>query len=191
MVHVPVNHPLQPLYRLLAGLIGAYLTAFGVVGVMRTGGRGLFAQDGLPSALGLHANRAFAILSIVVGLVLLVGAIIGRNVDQRINLVASVVFLGSGLLMLLLINTEANFLGFTLATCVVSFLIGMALLVCGLYGKVRSPEFQRAEDEFRHQRGPDPERHRLHGPNPPYQHVEEARDQQPRKRSRANVPGGS
>jgi hypothetical protein len=192
MVHVPVNHPLQPLYRLLAGLIGAYLVAFGIVGVMRTGGRGLFAQEGLPSALGLHANRAFAILSIVVGLVLLVGSVVGRNLDQRINLVASVVFLGAGLLMLLLLRTQANFLGFTVATCVVSFLIGMTLLLSGLYGKVRSLQFQRAEEEFRHQRGPDPERHRLHGPNPPYHAVEgNNRDQQPRRGARANVRGGS
>ena len=203
MVHVPVNHRLQPVYRLIAGLIGAYILAFGVVGVTRTGGRGLFAQEGLPSALGLHANRAFAILSIVVGLVLLVGALIGGNLDQRINLVASVVFLGAGLLMLTLLRTDANFLGFTPATCVVSFLIGMALLLCGLYGKVRSSAFQRAEEAFRHHRGPDPERHRLHAPNPPYErspnHVADsarganrgASDEQPRRRARANVPGGS
>lgn len=191
MVHVPVNHPLQPFYRVFSGLIAAYLIAFGVVGVMRTGDRGFFAQEGLPSALGLHANRAFAILSIVVGLVLLLGSVVGRNLDQRINLVASVVFLGAGLLMLLLLQTSANFLGFTVATCVVSFLIGIALLICGLYGKVRSPEFERAEERFRHQQGPDPERHRLHGPNPPYRAPEDNRDEQPRRGARANVRDGS
>jgi hypothetical protein len=174
MVHVPVNHPLQPLYRIIAGLIGAYVTAFGVVGVMRTGGRALFAQTGLPSALGLHANRAFAILSIVVGLILLVGALIGRNFDQRINLVASVVFLGAGLFMLAFLRTDLNFLGFTPATCVVSMLIGMALLLAGLYGKTGSVREVWAEEEFRHGRGPDPERHRFHLPNPPHDWARDA-----------------
>jgi hypothetical protein len=168
MVHVPVNHPLQPLYRLTAGLIGAYIVAFGIVGVMRTGGIAVFEQKDLPSALGLHANRAFAILSIVVGLVLLLGAVIGGNLDQRINLVASIVFLGAGLLMLSLLRTPANFLGFTPATCVVSFLIGMALLLSGLYGKVGTLLDVRLEEDFRHGQGADPTHHRLSAPNPAY-----------------------
>ena len=32
MAHFPVNHPLRPLYRTLAGLVGAYLLVFGIVG---------------------------------------------------------------------------------------------------------------------------------------------------------------
>jgi hypothetical protein len=198
MVHTPVNHPLQPVFRLLAGLIGAYLIAFGIVGVVRTRGLPFWAQEGLPSALGLHANRAFAILSVVVGIVLLVGAFIGGNLDQRINLVASVIFLGAGILMLLLLRTSLNFLGFTPATCIVSFLIGMALLLSGLYGKVRSKAFQRAEEDFRHGRGPDPEKHRLHEPNPahrnPNAHGNGQRPEAGRARKaqdRASAPGGS
>jgi hypothetical protein len=187
MVHIPVNHPLQPLYRVLAGLIGAYLVAFGVTGVMRTGGLALFAQRGLPSALGLHANRAFAVLSIVVGLVLLIGAIIGGNVDQRINIVSSAVFVGAGLLMLLLLRTDANFLGFTVATCVVSMLIGVALLIAGLYGKVGSGTDVQAEEDFRHGRGADPERHRLSAPNPPHDWERDTQYHRPKP----GVDGGS
>jgi hypothetical protein len=168
MVHVPVNHPLQPLYRLIAGLIGAYILAFGIVGVVRTGGYAVFAQQGLPSALGLHANRAFAVLSIVVGLLLLVSAVIGGNLNQRVTLVASVVFFGAGILMLALLRTDANFLGFTPATCVVSFLIGMALLLSGLYGKIGTLLDVRNEEAFRHGEGADPEAHRLSSPNKPH-----------------------
>ncbi|HEY7226198.1 MAG TPA: DUF4383 domain-containing protein [Micromonosporaceae bacterium] len=163
-----MNHPLQPLYRLLAGLVAAYIVAFGIVGVLRTGGRSFFAQQGLPSALGLHANRAFAILSIVVGLVLLIGAVIGGNLDQRINLFASGVFFGAGLLMLALLRGSANFLGFTVATCVVSMIIGMVLLLSGLYGKVGTVRDVWAEEDFRHGHGSDPERHRLSAPNMPH-----------------------
>jgi hypothetical protein len=169
MVHIPLNHQLQPLYRTLSGLIGAYLVAFGITGVIVNHGTGPFQQHGLPSALGLHANKAFAILSIVVGLVLLVGAIIGRNVDVRINLYGSVVFMLAGLFMLIFLNSRLNFLGFAPATCIVSLIIGLALLVCGLYGKVGLAEDVRREEEFRHGTGRDPDpRHQWSAPNLPY-----------------------
>jgi hypothetical protein len=174
MVHVPVNHPLQPLFRLIAGLVGAYILAFGIVGVVRTRGLPFFLQEGLPSSLGLHANRAFAILSIVVGLILLLGAVVGGNIDQRLNLISSLVFLGAGLLMLVLLRTDANFLGFTPATCVVSFIIGMALMLSGLYGKTGTLLDVRLEEDFRHGSGADPERHRLSSPNPPHDWEHEA-----------------
>jgi hypothetical protein len=168
MVHVPINHPLQPLYRLIAGLIGAYILAFGIVGVIRNRGLDFFEQQGLPSALGLHANMAFGVLSIVVGLILLLGAVIGGNLDQRINIVSSVVFILAGLIMLVLQRTDANFLGFTPATCIVSLIIGLALLLAGLYGKVGNLLDVRLEEDFRHGQGPDPSPHPVSSPNPPY-----------------------
>src|SRR5215469_187283 len=100
MAHFPINHHLRPLYRTLAGLAGLYVLAFGITALVKTNGLPFFAQHGLPSALGLHANRAFAILSIVVGAVLVGGAIIGRNVDRWINLVGGLVFLLSGFVMM-------------------------------------------------------------------------------------------
>jgi hypothetical protein len=138
MVHLPINHPLQPFYRLLAGLTGAYVLAFGIVGVIRTGGRPFFAQDDLPYVLGLHANRAFAIVSIVVGAGLVASVLIGGRVHRWVSLGASLVFLIAGLVMLVLERTDANFLGFTPITSVVSFIIGLVLLIAGLYGKVGS-----------------------------------------------------
>jgi hypothetical protein len=176
MVHLPINHPLQPLYRLLAGLTGAYVLAFGIVGVFRTGGRPFFAQENLPYVLGLHANRAFAILSIVVGAFILASVVIGGAVHQRVALTSGVVFLAAGLLMLLLERTEFNFLGFTPATCIVSFIIGLVLLIAGLYGKVGTMLDVQREEEFRHGRGPDPTEHRLATPNPPHDWREEPHD---------------
>jgi Domain of unknown function (DUF4383) len=176
MPHIPINHPLQPLYRLLAALTGAYILAFGIVGVVNNHGRPFFAQTGLTPSLGLHANMAFAILSIVVGAVLLVGGILGGNLDQRLNLISSVVFLVAGLVMLLLIRTDFNFLGFTPATSVVSFIIGVVLLIAGLYGKVGTLLDVRREEDFRHGRGPDPMEHRLSMPNPKHEVQEEPHD---------------
>jgi hypothetical protein len=167
MAHIPINHPLQPLYRVLAGLIGVYLIVFGIVGLARTSELDTFAQDGLPWVLGLQANRAFAILSIVVGLILLGGAFIGGNLDQKINLFASVVFLVAGMSMMILMQTDLNLLGFTMATCIVSFVIGLVLFTAALYGKVGTADDVRREEAFRHGAGPEADTHHpLTAPNP-------------------------
>ena len=172
MKHLPINHHLQPLYRTLAGAAGLYVLAFGVVGLLRTSGLDLFAQDGLPTVLGLRANRAFAILSLVVGIVLVVGAVIGRSIDMWINLISSVVFLTAGMAMMALLETDLNFLGFTVTTCIVSFIIGLILGLAGLYGTVGTAEEDAMEERFRHGQGGDPEEHAYDfegGAKPPHQ----------------------
>jgi Domain of unknown function (DUF4383) len=171
MAHFPINHHLQPLYRTLAGLAGLYVLVFGIVGVVQTRGLPLFAQDGLPAVLGLHTNRAFAIVSIVAGVVLLGGAIIGGRLDHGINLVVAFVFLIAGFAMLVVLQSSLNVLGFSIATCVVSFVIGMVLFTAGLYGKVGTAEDIRREELFRHGRGLDADNgHQLTAPNPPRGH---------------------
>lgn len=137
MSHFPVNHHLRPLYRALAGLAGLYVLVFGIVGVVKAGGYGFFAQHGTPSALGLHSNRAFAILSIVAGAVFVGSALFGGNLDRWVNLVGGVVFLLSGFVMMVLLRTDFNYLGFTMTTCIVSFVIGIVLFAAGLYGRTR------------------------------------------------------
>ena len=63
------------------------------------------------------------------------GAVIGGNVAHWINLIGAVVFLVAGMAMMILLQTDLNFLGFTMATCIVSFVIGLVLFTAGLYGK--------------------------------------------------------
>jgi hypothetical protein len=169
MAHIPINHHLQPFYRVLAGLCGLYVLVFGIVGLVQTRGLDTFAQEGLPSVLGLQANRAFAIISIVAGVIVLGGAVVGGNLDQRLNLGGAFVFLVAGMAMMILMQTDLNFLGFSMATCVVSFIIGLVLLTAALYGKVGTAEDVRREEAFRHGRGPDPQPdHKLTAPNPPH-----------------------
>jgi hypothetical protein len=155
MPHIPINHRLRPFYRLLATLAGAYVLVFGIIGVTRTAGDPLF-ERGDVTVLGLRSNLAFAILSIIVGIIVLGGALYGRNLDHFINLGAGVVFLGAGILMLTVLQTSANFLNYTVATCVVSFVIGLVLLTAGLYGKVGTPAEQAAHEAHRHHKEGDP-----------------------------------
>ncbi|MPZ27030.1 MAG: DUF4383 domain-containing protein [Micromonosporaceae bacterium] len=160
MAHLPVNHPGRPFYRVLAAGIGLYILVFGIVGLVRTWDLPFFDR-GDNWALGLQTNPAFGLLSIGAGAVLLGGAGYGRNVDHFINLAGSGVFLVAGLVMMTLLHTGANLLNFAIVNCAVSFLIGLALLLAGLYGKTGPPELAAAEEQLRcGERGeaaPDPE----------------------------------
>jgi hypothetical protein len=151
MSHTPVNHPLRPLHRVLAGLTGLYVLVFGIVGVAKTAGTPLF---GHPSeyALGLRTNLAFSLISIVAGVVIIGATLVGRNLDYRVNQVAGYAFAGMGMLMLALLQTDANVLNFSVATCIVSFVIALVLLTAGLYSKVGTTEDVAAEERFRSRR---------------------------------------
>lgn len=134
MSHIPVNHPLRPLYRVLAGLIGAYVLAFGVVGLLATNGHGTFARDDL-WALWLRTNPAFSVLSIAVGAIIVLGALIGRNVAAIVNLWSGVVFIVAGLTMIALLNTDLNMLNWSMSNVITSYVFGLTLLAAGLYGR--------------------------------------------------------
>ena len=73
----------------------------------------------------------------------------GRNVDHFVNLAGGVVFLVAGMAMMTVLHTDLNVLNFSLTNCVVSFLIGLALLDAGLYGKTRPAAVARAENQHR------------------------------------------
>jgi Domain of unknown function (DUF4383) len=169
--HIPVNHQLRSFWRTVAAACGLYVLIFGIVALTRTGGLGFFAQDGLPHVLGLRSNRAFAILSVVVGALFVFGAVVGRNIGRWINLVGGMVFMLAGFVMICLLQTRLNFLGFEMSTVVVSFLFGLLMFTAGLYGRVGPPNQRHREEQFRHG-GPDPEKHPWQfkgGPKPSHQ----------------------
>lgn len=138
MSHIPVNHHLRPFYRVLAGFAAVYLVVFGVAGAVRTGGGDVFARDGV-SALGLRTNLAFSIASIVAGALVLIAVFIGRNVDALVNTWGGIGFMAVGLAGLALLRTDLNVLNFSLATVIVSFVIGVLLFSAGLYGRTGKP----------------------------------------------------
>jgi len=149
MAHIPVNHHLRPVYRVLSTAAALYVLAFGVVGFVQSRGTSAFSQ-GAMSALGLRTNLAFSIASFAAGVVILLAVLVGRNVDYFVNLVAGVGFLVAGIAMMALLRTDMNVLNFSIATCIVSFVIGMVLFSAGLYGKVGSVEAAAAEEALRH-----------------------------------------
>jgi Domain of unknown function (DUF4383) len=149
MAHIPVNHPLRPFYRVLSGLVGLYVVLFGILGIIRTSGLAFFGRHG-DWVLGLRTNPGFSVLSIIGGALLLLAAIIGGNLFSYLNLTASVIFMVVGIAMLLLLQTSANILAFSMATVIASFVFAIIAGLAGLYGKVGTSEQEQAEHDFRH-----------------------------------------
>ena len=150
MAHIPVNHPLRRLYKTLTAFAGLYILIFGIIGLTKTHGQSLFDQGHLQWVLGLRTNLAFAILSIAGGIVMLAAVVIGRNIDHYMEIVAGFVFMLAGLVELALLQTNANFLGFSMINVIVSFILGMVVFAAGLYGKTGSAADVAAEEAYRH-----------------------------------------
>lgn len=148
MAHNPVNHPARPVYRAIAGLTGLYLVIFGVLGLLETSGSELFAQDDT-LVLGQGLNLGGSILSIVLGGIILAVVGVGRNLDVRVNSVLAYGFMALGLAELAVLRTDANYLNFSVTTCMVMMVIGLVLLLASKYGKVGSEEEAQAWREAR------------------------------------------
>src|SRR5215475_15810717 len=94
MAHNPVNHHLRPLYRVLGFVAGAYLVVFGIVGLIQTSGEDATgANDKL--VLGQGANLVLSVIMLIVGAIVLVATVLGRNLDT-----AADKYLGWALLVL-------------------------------------------------------------------------------------------
>ena len=138
MAHNPVNHPLRPLYRVLAVLAGAYLIVFGVVGLIVTPGDGLFGRPD-ERVLGQGANLFWSIVALILGAVVVLVTVVGRNLDTEVNK-----FIGWGLLVigtyeLAVSRTDANVLKFTVATVIATYVVGLILIMASQYTKVAPP----------------------------------------------------
>lgn len=154
MAHIPINHPARPLYRVLSGLVGVYILIFGIFGLVETAGEDLFGRSG-DYALGLRTNLAFSLVSVLFGIVIIIGAVQRGNLGHFMNLTAGVVFLVVGLVMLTVLQTDANILNFSVATVVVSLIFGLLMLATGLYDKIGPPEHAEAEQRYRRDTSPE------------------------------------
>jgi uncharacterized protein DUF4383 len=143
MAHTPINHPLRPLYRTLSALVGIYLILYGIVGFI------VGAGDG-DRVLGQGGNLLWSIVSLVVGVVVLVAAVIGRNVDVKVDQYVGWGLVAIGTYELALNRTDGNVLDFTVSTVIVTYICALILILASLYGKVGTEEDARAEQAAAH-----------------------------------------
>ncbi|MCF3144939.1 DUF4383 domain-containing protein [Streptomyces platensis] len=128
-----MDHRLSKVYRIGAGLMGLVLIAFGILGLTHHIG---YFDTGGDTVAGLNTNGTLSVLSIVVGAILVVGMVIGGNFASTLNIVLGVLFLLSGFVNLALLDTGVNFLAFQIQNVLFSFLVGLMLLVFGMYGRI-------------------------------------------------------
>ncbi|MEV7868384.1 DUF4383 domain-containing protein [Streptomyces sp. NPDC088124] len=158
--HLPLDHRLNKVYRVGAGLMGLALIAFGILGLMDRIG---FFGTGGQQVAGLNANGTLSVLSICVGVLLLAGMVIGGNTASTINMVLGVLFIISGFVNLALLDTSYNFLAFHLQNVLFSFVVGVLLMFFGMFGRVsgslphdnpywRARHPEQAERELRQRR---------------------------------------
>ncbi|WP_406134785.1 DUF4383 domain-containing protein [Streptomyces sp. NBC_01089] len=152
--HLPVDHKLSRVYRFGAGLMGLALVVFGILGVIDKIG---FFSTGGDMVAGLNTNGALSVLSIVIGMILLAGSVIGGNIASTLNMVIGVAFIISGFVNLALIGTSSNFLAFHMQNVLFSFVVGLLLMTFGMYGRVsgglpHDNPYWRARQERRERR---------------------------------------
>ncbi|WP_428961989.1 DUF4383 domain-containing protein [Micromonospora fluostatini] len=148
MAHTPVNHPARPIYRAIGGLVGLYFVVFGVLGVIAAAGDDLLARDDT-KVLGQGSNLGFALVSLVVGVLVLAGTALGRNRDVVINGWLAYALMALGLAGLAFIRTDVNIFNWSVATSVVVMTLSLVLLMVSMYGKVGTDEEQDAWQKAR------------------------------------------
>ncbi|MEY9847425.1 hypothetical protein ABH940_004517 [Streptacidiphilus sp. BW17] len=131
--HLPVDHRLGQVYRYSAGAIGLFLVVFGILGF--TNNVGFFSTSG-DHVAGLTSNGALSLLSVIFGAILIAGAVMGGNTASTLNISIGILFILSGWVNLGLLDGGHNILNFHMRNVIFSFLVGLALMVFGMYGRV-------------------------------------------------------
>ncbi|AUG77150.1 hypothetical protein CFP65_2312 [Kitasatospora sp. MMS16-BH015] len=133
---LPMDHKLASVYRVGAGLGGVFLLVFGILGM--TSHPGFLSTHGDKIA-GMTTNGALSVISVVVGLVLIAGAVIGGNFASNLNMAVGGLFLLAGFYGLIVLGTPGgNFLNFRMSNVLFSFVFGFVVLTFGMYGRVGS-----------------------------------------------------
>jgi hypothetical protein len=120
-------------HRIGAIVVAAVLAAFGILGLLD--GLAYFSTDGERIA-GLSSNGLLSTISLVTAAVLTAAAVRGSRIASTTMLVIGVLFLVSALANLAVLETEVNFLAFSMANVIFSIVAGLVLLTLGAYGRV-------------------------------------------------------
>ncbi|MFF1569583.1 DUF4383 domain-containing protein [Streptomyces sp. NPDC058293] len=132
---LPLDHKLAQVYRWGAAFCGVVLLVFGCFGL--TDQLSPFNTDGGQIA-GMSTNGVLSLISVVVGLALVVGGVIGGNFASTLNMAVGTLFLISGFVHLFILDKGANVLDFGMTNVIFSFVMGLVILTFGMYGRVSS-----------------------------------------------------
>lgn len=128
----PGPHRIHALHRAGAGALGTFLIVFGLSGVVLSPA---FLSTTGPVVMGLSTNGLLSTLSLLVGVLLVAAALRGGPVASTASVVTGGLFLVSGVVNVLLLDTAMNMLAFRMTNVIFSLLVGAALLFVGAYGR--------------------------------------------------------
>ncbi|MCT7352681.1 DUF4383 domain-containing protein [Streptomyces sp. 15-116A] len=147
---LPLDHHLATVYRYGAGLCGVILLVFAGLGFADA----LSPFDTAGNTIaGMTTNVALSVISTVVGLALLAGAVIGGNFASVLNMTVGALFVLSGFAHIFVLDRPANILDFGMTNVIFSFVMGLIIATFGMYGRVSSklshdnPYWQRRHPE--------------------------------------------
>lgn len=126
-------HAVHTVHRVGAVAIGAFLLLFAAIAFAR--GAPMMTTEGI-AVLGLFTNGLLAVISVIVGLVLVAAAVRGGPLASTVSVVVGALFLLSGLGNLLVLGTAMNMLAFRLSNVVFSLAVGLVLVILGSYGRL-------------------------------------------------------
>lgn len=125
-------HPIFLVHRIGALVVGLILWAFAILGFVNH--PGFLTTRGVHVA-GMTSNGLLAVISLVVGAVLIGAAVVGGRPASLVCAVAGGLFVLSGLVNLFVLYGSANYFAFTMPNVIFSLVVGLVLLSIGLYGR--------------------------------------------------------
>lgn len=132
---LPVDHRLALVYRWGAAFCGLVLILFACLGFADA--LTPFSTSGDHIA-GMTTNTTLSVISLVVGLALIGGSVVGGNFASTLNMTVGTLFLLSGFGHIFILDRSANFLDFGMTNVIFSFVMGLVILTFGMYGRVSS-----------------------------------------------------
>ncbi|MGY1839904.1 MULTISPECIES: DUF4383 domain-containing protein [unclassified Modestobacter] len=120
-------------HRIGAVVVAGVLATFGVLGLVD--GLDYFSTDG-ERILGLSSNGLLSTISLVTAAVLIAAALHSSRTASTVMIAVGALFLVSALANLALLETDWNFLAFSMANVIFSIGAGLVLLTLGAYGRV-------------------------------------------------------
>ena len=126
------SHPVYVVHRVSAAALGLALWVFAALGFARS--LPFLSTQG-QEIMGLSSDGALSVISVVAGAVLIAGAVWGDPKASTISVGMGMLFLLSGLVHLLILNTPWNLFAFRLSNVCFSLVVGLILLILGFYGR--------------------------------------------------------
>jgi hypothetical protein len=158
--HLPLNHQLRGLYRAVIAVAGGLLVILGVWWIVASGSPVSGAGE---SVLGLQANGRFGLFSLLIGVVLVIAAVLGRNIDHWLGFVLSILAMVVGLFGLAFLRTTPEPFALSPSTCVFFLVVGIVVMCASLFvgtgtadqsrhrlfeqGRMTSAEFAAAQQD--------------------------------------------